>query len=386
MHRDHATHWPERGGFRLGARLPGWGGLRMGQGWICACLWCVAAAAWLASVLPAWPAERPLQIGVLALGPRYVPVWACGQATRLAGAEEPRHDIRPDYLVGLLDQLKKLGYVEDLPENAAKPGRRFVLDFRTGSLPQVKAFAREFAKKPVDIIVAIATLAVSVAKQETRGSNIPILMAAVSEPVMEGFVKSLARPEGNITGVSHQLVQGSGKRVELFKEMFPSLQHMITMRMPNYTPSEKSMIQIRAAAKRLNVDVIDWTVNSRAEIQSKLAEMHPAPNTGFMVAPDSLMISNLDLVIETSLAQRIPTFTVQGYMARWGGLAAYGPSAFEAGARVAGYLDKIAKGAKPGELPVEAIDPSFVINLKAADCLGITLPPEVLHEADSIIR
>jgi putative ABC transport system substrate-binding protein len=229
-------------------------------------------------------------------------------------------------------------------------------------------------------------LAVSIAQDQTRGSHIPILMTAVSEPVQEGFVKSLARPGGDITGVSHQLVQGSGKRVELFKEMMPNLKRMITMRMPNYAPSETSMIQIRDAAKRLDIDVVDWTVKSRADIQAKLAAMRPEPGTGYMVAPDSLAISNMDLQIEASLSQRIPTFAVQGYMADMGSLAAYGPSAYEAGVRVAGYLDKIAKGAKPGDMPVEPIDPTFVINMKAAECLGISLPLEVLHQADRIIR
>jgi putative ABC transport system substrate-binding protein len=292
----------------------------------------------------------------------------------------------PIYVLGLLNELEKLRYIEDRQENAGKPGRRFALHVRTGTLPQMRAFAREFVAKRVDVIVAIATATVRVAQEETRGSSIPILMAAVSQPVAEGFVHSLARPGGVITGVSHQLLQGSGKRVELFKEMLPSLRRMITIRMPGYSVSEKSMVEIRAATDRLKMEVLDWTVTSRAELQAMLTNVRQDTADGIMITPDSLIISNLDLVLETSLAQRVPTFGLMDYMADWGALTAYGPSAYQAGVRVARYLDKISNGAKPGDIAVEPIDPTFVVNLKTAECLGVSVPFEVLRQVDRVIR
>jgi putative ABC transport system substrate-binding protein len=335
---------------------------------------------------PAMAQEKRIEIGVLALGPRPVPAWHCGPRDyQLASAERPR-EVMPFYVLGLRDELEKLKYVEDRPQNAGKPGRRFALDLRMGTLKEVRRYAREFVRKPVDMIVGVATLAVRVAQEETRDTSMPILMTGVSDPVGEGFVSSLARPGGNITGVSHQLVQGSGKRVELFREMVPGLRRLITMRVPNYGPSEKSMEEIRAVADQLKIEVLDWSVASREELQTALANAQWEPGDGIMILPDSLIISNVDLILETSLERRVPAFGLQDFMADWGALGAYGPSAYQAGGRDAFYVDSISKGVKPGDLPVEPVDPIFVVNLKAAECLGISLPFEVLHQADRVIR
>jgi putative ABC transport system substrate-binding protein len=344
------------------------------------------AALLLASLLAAKAQEKPLEIGVLALGPRNLPNWQCGNGIPRLAAAEPRRETMPFYVQGLLDELEKLKYVENRPDNAGKPGRRFVVDLRMGTLPEVRGFAREFVRKQVDVIVAVATVAVRIAQEETRDRPIPILMTGVSDPVGEGFLQSLARPGGFITGVSHQQVQGSGKRVELFKEMLPRLQRMITIRMLGYSVSEKSMVEIRAAADRLKIDILDWTVTSRAELKAVLAKVRRDTADGIMILPDSLIISNIDLVLETSLEQGVPTFGLQDFMADWGAIGAYGPSTYQAGGRVARYVDKISKGAKPGDLPVEPIDPTLVVNLKAAACLGVPLPLTVLQQADRVIR
>lgn len=353
-----------------------------------------AAGLWL--IAPAPAQERPLEIGVLALGPRAVPAWQCGPAASPPGGSGGRRDTMPHYVLGLLDELEKLGYVEVGPdgrpkrtparEPSALPGRRFALDLRTGTEAQLRVAARELAQRRVDVIVAVATLAVRLAQVETRGSSIPILMTGVSEPVADGFVQSLARPGGIITGVSHQLLQGSGKRVELFKEMVPRLQRLITVRAPGYPVSEKSMPEVRAAAERFNIEIVDRTAKARPELHAALNDLRADRGDGILISPDSLIISNLDILLEASLAQRVPAFGLQDYMADWGALAAYGPSAFQAGARVARYLDRISKGAKPAEMPVEPIDPTFVVNLKAAECHGVSLPFQVLQQADRIIK
>jgi putative tryptophan/tyrosine transport system substrate-binding protein len=330
--------------------------------------------------------NKPIRIGVLALGPRYVPAWHCGQTGYQPGSEEPERDTKPYYVTGLFDQLKKLNYVEERPENAGKQGRHFVLTFRTGTLSELKDFAREFAAGQVDIIVAVASEAVEIAQQATQAHPIPILMTGVSDPVKYGFVRSLARPGGYITGVSHQVVQGSGKRVELFKEMLPGLKRLLTIRQPDYAPPEKSLEEIRDAADRLKIGIIDRKANSRQEIRDVMASVRPDTVDGIMILADSVAIANLDLEIETSLAQHVPLFGIFDYMAAWGAVAADGPSAYQAGTRVASYVDKISKGANPGDLAVEPVDPHFVINLKAAKCLGISVPLEVLSQADEVIR
>ena len=330
--------------------------------------------------------DKPLRIGVLALGPRYVPAWHCGETAYHPGPPDPSRDTQPFYVTGLLDQLKKLNYVEDKPENAGKPGRHFSLIVRTGSPEDLAAYAQEFASGEVDIIVAVATEAVKIAQQATRGRPLPILMTGVSDPVKYGFVQSLAQPGGSITGVSHQVVQGSGKRVELFKEILPGLHRILTMHQAHYAPSDESMVEIRDAAARLHVDVADRTVASRGDVENVMANIRADGDDGIMIVPDSDIIANVDLVIETSLAQRVAVFGVFDYMAVWGAVAANGPSAYQAGTKVAWYVDRISNGARPGDLPVEPLDPQFVINLKAARCLGINVPLDVLSQADQVIK
>jgi putative ABC transport system substrate-binding protein len=340
----------------------------------------------VAGTLTARGQEKPLHIGVLALGPRYEPRWTCGQDDYQPTEVVARTESEPYYVRGLRDGLLKLNYVEGQAGSLGKGGRRFILEVRTGTLQKVREFAGDFVAKRVDAIVAIATATVTIAKEATRDSPIPILMTGVSQPLEEGFVQSLARPGGFITGVSHQLSQGSGKRVELFKEMHPQLRRLISIRRPGYTVSEQSTEEVRRAADRLKIDVVDWTVDSRQELQSILQNVRPDVGAGILISPDSLIISNLDLVLETSLARRVPAFGLQDYMAVGGAVGAYGPSAFQAGARVAPYIDKISRGAKPAELPIFPLDPTFVINLKAAECIGISPPLELLRQADRVIR
>jgi putative tryptophan/tyrosine transport system substrate-binding protein len=352
----------------------------------------VSALAWLTLMTSAQPSayaqEKPLEIGVLALGPRKLPAWRCGPGYELA-SQESKNETMPQYVVGLKDQLENLKYVEARKENAGRPGRRFVLDVKMGSLPDLKRYAREFANRPVDIIVGIATAAVQVAKEETKDRGIPILMTGVSDPTKatgDGFVDSLARPGGLITGVSHQQVQGSGKRVELLKEMLPQLQRLITLRRPGYVPSEKSLAETRLAAERLKIEILDWTATSRESLQTILKQVRRELADAMILLPDSLIFSNLDLVIETSLERNVPLMALQDYMALQGALAAYGPSAYQAGGLVATYVDKIVKGTPPGEIPVYPADPTFVVNLKAAECHGISLPIEILRQANRVIQ
>jgi putative ABC transport system substrate-binding protein len=339
----------------------------------------------VAPALGARAQERPLEIGVLAFGPRPVPVWSCGDPN-LAAAGSSKKETMPFYILGLMEGLKKLDYVDARNEKAGQPGRRVNLDVRLGTFQELKGYAQELARKPVDMIVAVASAAVRIAQEETRGRPIPILFPGISDPVGEGFVQSLAHPGGLITGVSHQEVQGSGKRLELFKEMLPGLRRVITLRRTNYRPSELSLADIRANAARLNVEIIDWAVDNRDQLKSMLDKLTPDTADGIMILPDSLVISSLDLIIPASIAHRVPTFGLQDFMADYGALASYGPSARQAGARVAQYIDKIAKGAKPGDLPVEPVDPVFAINLKVANCLGLMVPLEVLRQADYVIR
>ena len=289
-------------------------------------------------------------------------------------------------ILGLRDELERLGYVEDRAENTGKPGRRYVLDIRQGNLEAVKRYAEQLAQERVDLIFAITTMPARAAQEATRVNPIPIVFTAVSNPVREGFAQSLSRPGGWMTGISTQLIQGSGKRVEVLKEMVPGLRRALAIYQADFQVAQQSMAEMRTAATGLGIILMERHVSSRADLQTVLSEVRRDKVEGIIIPVDALVTSNLDLVLEKSLEQRVPVFGILDFMADWGALAAYGPSPYQAGRRVAHYVDKIVKGAKPGDLPVEPTDPVFVVNLKAAACLGVSVPPTVLHQADRIIR
>ncbi len=334
---------------------------------------------------PARAQENPLRIGVLGLGPRLVPAWRCGARPQQTRAE-PQVEAVPADARGLRDELEKLGYVEDRPETRGKPGRRFRLEIEQGNLEAVKRYAQQFVKERVDIIYAFPTLPARAAQEATRAHPIPIIFAAVSDPVGDGFVRSVSQPGGWITGVSTQLVQGSGKRLEVFKEMVPRLRRVLTIYKPDFPVALRSMVEVRKVAADLGITLIERHANTREEIRAALADVRRGTVDGILFAVDAVLVANADLVVEKSLEQRVPAFSILDYIADWGALAAYGPSPYQSGRVAAHYVDKIAKGTKPADLPVEPLDPTFVINLKAAACLGISVSPTVLHQADRVIR
>ena len=359
-----------------------------------------AAARWAASALaslgllvvpffmsPAAIAqEKPLHIGALFLGPRKLPLWHCGPRDPRQPAPETRADAIDPGTLGFRDELEKLGYLEDRPGTKEKPGRRFVLDIRQGNLEAVKRFAQQFAQERVDLILATPTLPVRAAQEATRPNPIPILFTAVSDPVRDGFAQSLSRPGGWITGISTQLIQGSGKRVEVFKEMVPGLRRVLAIYQADFVVAQQSLAEMRKAATQLEVTLVERHAKNRAEVQAAVADVRRDTMDGIVFPVDAVLVANADLVVEKSLEQRVPAFGILDFMAEWGALGAYGPSPYQAGRRAAYYADKIFKGAKAGDLPVEPMDPTFVVNLKAAACLGVTVPPAVLHQADRVIR
>ena len=173
------------------------------------------------------------------------------------------------------------------------------------------------------------------------------------------------------------MVQESGKRVELFKELMPDLRRLITVRRPGDRPSEESMREIRDDARDLKIDLLDLSINSREELRTVLAKTLWHSGDGIMVVSDTFVISNIDLVLETSLERHIPAFGTQDYMADWGALRPTGPVPPSRARMTPSMLV---------DLAIEPIDPAFVVNLKAAQCLGVSLSPEVLHHADRIVR
>ena len=353
-------------------------------GWAAAAIGAVALP--VMAGLPATAQERPLRIGALFLGPRKMPIWQCGPRDPRQPATETKTDAMDPGVLGFRDELETLGYVEDRPDTKGKPGRRFVLDVRQGNLEAVKRYAQQFAQERMDLIFAFPTLPVRAAQEAARANPIPIVFTAVSDPVRDGFAQSLSRPGGSTTGISTQLIQGSGKRVEVFKEMVPGLRRVLAIYQADFVVAQQSMAEMRKAANLLEIVLVEKLVKSRADVHAMLSEVRRDTVDGIVFPVDAVLVANADLVVEKSLEQRVPAFGILDFIAEWGALAAYGPSPYQAGRRAAHYADKIFKGAKPADLPVEPLDPTFVVNLKAAACLGVSVPPTVLHQADRVIR
>ncbi len=330
--------------------------------------------------------EKPLRIGVLALGPLKQPALHCGPRDPGRPAPEARADATRFNVLGFRDELEKLGYREERPDNQGKPGRRFVLQVRQGGLDAVSRLAQELAQERVDLIFAISTTPVRAAQEATRMTPIPILFPNVSDPVRDGFAASFARPGGFLTGISTQLTQGAGKRVELFKEVLPALRRLLVIYEPKFRSGEISVAEMREAVAALRIALVERHAKNRAELEAALADLRRDTADGIIMAADPVSFANADLLLERSHERQVPVFGIVDSLADWGALAAYGPPDYKAGQRAAHYADKIFRGTFPGDLPIEPVDPVFVVNLKAAACFGLAVPATVLHQADRILR
>jgi putative ABC transport system substrate-binding protein len=279
--------------------------------------------------------------------------------------------------VGLRDGLLELGYREN---------EQFVLGvrFTQGDVAALPAAARELVEYGVDIIFAAYADAAKAAQRAT--ARVPIVFAGGSDPVGLGLIQSFARPGGNITGVTDLRLELGPKRLEVFHEIIPSLKRVLFP----YDATDASAVAAakvyREAARRLGIGLVEQTVQTEEEAQATLAQVRKGEVDGIL-APSSASLNIPGFVLETTSQQAIPTMFDIPFWVEHGGLASYGPDLHETGRQAARLMDKILKGANPADLPVE-VNPKveFVINLKVAKALGLTIAPEVLYRADRIIR
>jgi ABC-type uncharacterized transport system substrate-binding protein len=274
--------------------------------------------------------------------------------------------------------LRELGYVE---------GHNLALEFRAaeGKSDVLPALAAELVQLPVDVIVALSSVAAQAAKHTT--TTIPIVMVSSGDPVATGLVASLARPGGNLTGLTGLATELSGKRLELLREAVPSLSRVAVLWNASDAAMTHTFQGIQAAAPVLGVAVHPLGVREAKEIDSAITAMTAErPDALFMIS-DVLTSRHTKQVVDFAAQHQLPTlFEGRGPVAA-GGLISYGPSVTELLRRAASYVAKILKGAKPGDLPVERpMKFELVINLKTAKALGITFPPGLLFQADEVIR
>jgi putative tryptophan/tyrosine transport system substrate-binding protein len=273
-------------------------------------------------------------------------------------------------------------YVRQVRNEAPKRPIRNTTCLRTGPTSE---FAADLARLKVDVIVAGPSPAIRAAKQAT--TTIPIVFPGTGDPVGSGFVASLARPGGNVTGLSNSNLDVTAKTLEQLTAMLPRMSLVAVLANPGSSTESSILASIDATAQSKGVRVLHVEARSPEEIEAAFATMRQEHADAVVIAADALMHMQRRQIAELELKFQLPSIMQGRIFARDGGLMAYGTDFTENYRRAAAYVDKILKGAKPGDLPVEQPTKlELVINLKTAKLLGITVPKELLVRADEVIR
>ena len=286
---------------------------------------------------------------------------------------------QPHLVKALVDGLRELGYVE---------GRNLVIEYRSaeGRVERFPELAAELVRLGPDIIIPLSTAAALAAKQAT--TTIPIVMVSPGEPVAAGLVASLARPGGNLTGLTLEITpETSAKQLQLLTEIVPQLQRVAVLANPTYAPNVARWTETQRAARSLEVTLVSAEVRAAAGIEGAFASMRRERVRGVLVLGDPLVFTFRREIADLAAKNRLPSVSPYREGADAGGLIAYGASSTHVFRRIGAYVDKILKGTRPGDLPIE--QPTrfdLVINLKTARALGLTIPQSVLNQADDLIQ
>jgi putative tryptophan/tyrosine transport system substrate-binding protein len=274
--------------------------------------------------------------------------------------------------------LQALGWIE---------GRNIKIEARWGAGDQSRerAYAAEFVASKVNVIFAAPSSALAAVQRETR--TIPVVFAQISDPVGAGFVESLAHPGGNITGFALFEFTMGAKWLDKLKQLAPSLTRIAVIYDP-VTPSAAGFLPlIEAAARRSGLEVFLYSVHDMAEIERVIAAFASVPNGGLIALPSWLITDKRDQIVSLAHDHGLPDVSAFRFYAASGGLASYGVDNLDLYKRAASYIDRILKGQKPADLPVqEPTKFQFVINLKTARALGLSIPQTLLATADEVIE
>lgn len=327
--------------------------------------------------------RRLTLVVILALGLLGAPPAASGQGKAnafrvgfigMTSAELARHPLE-----ALRQGLREHGWIE---------GQNIVIEYRwAGGRPErLPELAAELVYLKVDLVVVGTAAAIPVVKDATR--TIPIVMVGGGDPVAEGFVASLARPGGNITGLT--FVSGpeiGGKLLELLTQAVPSATRLAVLSNPTNPPHAAILTETRRAAERLRVRVRLWQARNPEEIDSAFVAMTEERISALLVLPDAMFAGQRGRLADLAARNRLPTIYGQAEHVNAGGLMSYGVNNLDNFRRAASFVDKILKGANPGTLPIERPTKlELVINLNTATALGLTIPPSLLLRADRIVE
>ena len=275
--------------------------------------------------------------------------------------------------------LQDLGYVE---------GKTVLLEVRyaAGAAERLPQLARELVALNPDVIVAPNDVAIAAVRRETQ--TIPIVMALSSDPAGAGFVASLARPGGNVTGLSTLSAQTSAKRLELLKEVVPGLSRVALLWNPDSRGNLLEYKETEAVARSLHVELQSVELSRIEDLERAFLTVTKVSAQALIVpAGNPIVVASQDQILSFVQRSRLPSIYGGGQFVGAGGLMSYGPSTTDSFRRAAIFVDKILKGAKPADLPVEQPTKfELVINLGAAKALGLTIPPSLLRRADEVIQ
>jgi putative ABC transport system substrate-binding protein len=274
--------------------------------------------------------------------------------------------------------LRELGYVE---------GKNIIIEWRAahGKLDRLDELAVELVGLKVNVLVTSGNAVTRAAKRAT--STIPIVTSLVNDPVENGFVASLARPGGNITGLTSLGAELSGKRMELLKETIPALSRLMVFRNSSTPGDSQTVHQIETIARAIRVQLAYKDIQGPSEIDAAFKAASKSRPDGVLMLPNAVLLLHRKRVVDLAAQIRLPMIYDAREYVQIGGLISYAADAVDLFKRSAIYVDKILKGAKPADLPVEQPTKfEFIINLKTAKQIGLTIPPNVLARADRVIR
>jgi putative tryptophan/tyrosine transport system substrate-binding protein len=289
----------------------------------------------------------------------------------------PHEPTEPRWRDGFARGLRELGYV---------PGQNIALDVRTYTTrEQMDRVLGELGRERVDVIFVGQPLLALAAKRLTR--DIPIVCGSCGDPTENGLAASLARPGGNVTGLASLSAELIGKRAELLKELLPRASRLAVFVFPANPGTRATVRALEAVGPKLGLELSRFEIRGPADFDGAFGAAARAGASGVLVQDDPLLRSAGAHVADLALKHRLPVSAGVFELAESGALMAYGPDRVELYRRAAGFVDKILKGAKPGDLPFEqAAKFGFVVNLRTAKALGLAVPPSFLSRADRIIE
>ena len=309
-----------------------------------------------------------------------------------AGAQQAERMRRIDILISTAEddpdsQIRITTFLQGLQQLGWTEGRNIQINTRWGASDpdRIRGYVAELAALAPDIIVATGAATLGPVLQATR--VVPIVFAIVPDPVGAGFVETLSRPGGNATGFTQFEYNLSGKWLELLKQIAPGVTRVVVLRDPVMPDGIGQFAVIQSVAPSVGMEVSSVSIRDAAEIERAVATFASSPNGGLVVTSSAFAAIHRDLIITLAARHRLPAVYYRRLFATGGGLISYGPDFTDQFRRASGYVDRILKGEKPGELPVQVPTKyELVINLKTAKSLGLTVPPGLLNAADEVIE